>query len=485
MNPGNLLLLSTCLLSAQISRADLLSTTNASPAATPREAFERFAVRFKFIGVKELLYDRSEIYLADPAAMAEYLPALAEFRGRKDTSAEVIPLLEHPDAKVRVLAIMALYLKNEPHQTLPAIHNLVNDGAASFPDPPVDQGRLWSSGIGPPHEPGTVGEVARAVIDFYLRRKPNLRCAGNFEEYWAARKHRTACAGWFSIQMLQATHGASPLSEDAILRIRHLRASLAGIPAEDRRWIMLELARGEYLEYGTSYLADRDELSRLCHQVGSETLRQMIQADPKATQRLPLDPDLDLAALRWFIVEHARDLLSPDDAEAVLQAGNPIVAAELRPAMASKWLREPLANSTKKTQSWGEAQTAAALWRICGPKEAEFLLDWYFESTPERGAFPSFRAAFIGNIASQARPDLRSFLVRLVSDPRLKRTGPDSTRQLVLTIQPWLARPLVPADELHNSYGHDELDQRSAKFEPLGEWHQKLKESIPEWKPKR
>ena len=445
-----------------------------------RAAFERFAAGFSFFGVRELVYDRTEIYLADPEAMKAYRPLLAEFRARQDSVDEIVQLLLHADAKVRLLAIMALYMKEEPH-VLPRIASLMDDTAQTYPDPPYDKERVRMSGIGPPHEPKTVGEAATAVISFYV--KP-----AEFTTYWEARKDRQFCAGWFAVQVRRATRGTSPMPEGSVDRLRAIRRKIDQVPMPDRRWILLELARREYGEYGTSHLIPEFQLARLCREVGSTTLREMIRGydrgdGPNAPFISP-DPDLDIESLRWFIYEHARDLLVAADAEDVLGAGNVIAAAELRPAMASQWLRPRLEKG--RTSAWEQAKEAAALWRIAGPAEADFVVNWYFRAPPNPGSIPSGRAAFLETAVTEPRPELRSLLARIVSDLRLGQTGPESTRTLLQIINPWLPTPLVGEEEIRESYGHDELDSRSSsKFKPLAEWHRKLRTSVGAWKAER
>ena len=462
-------------------------------AESTTEAYEHFASSFKFFGTKELLYDRSEIYLADPQEMKVYLPLLAEFRARKDSVQDLLPLLKHADPKVRLLAIMALYLKEEPH-VLPEIYKLVDDHAKTYPDPPIAEGALKFSGIGPPHEPTTVGEAAASVISFYLSAANTFGpVSPNFDTYWAARKDRLFCANWFKVQMLRATQGISPLQEGTIDRIHQLRRKIEAVPAEDRRWILLHLANYEYGQYGTSHLVAEDELTRLCREVGSTTLRKIIRSNyeesgPKrpANAFVLADPDIRPADLCWFIYHHAPDLLVADDAESVLAAGNPVVASELRPAMAAQWLHASLAKD-KDNSFWGRKALVAALWRIVGPAEIDFIVNWYFSEPPERGAFPAARSAFLEDVIAHRRPELRTLLAKIVADPRLAKTGPESTRTLLQIINPWLAKPLVDEQELNDSYGHEESeDDRvpDARFKPLPEWHRKLHDSIAEWKPK-
>ena len=310
----------------------------AAYSLTVPEAFEGYAAKFKFLGVNELLYDRSDIYLADPNAMKDYLAVLKDFRARHDKPQDLLPLLTAKNPKVRTLAIVALYLNENP-RALPDIHKLVHDVEPTFDDPPVDQDRVRASGIGPPHEPKTVGAVAQAVIDFYLRAA-RARDEG-FDVYWAKHENRDCCVSWFAVQMLRATRGTSPLPEGSVDRIHALRQAISAAPPESRSWILLQLAMDEYAQYGISHLVPDRELRTLCRGVTSATLRRMIASryDGDTPGNFTFDdPDLRPADLRWFILEHAKDLLTADDAEVVLAAGNPVAASELRPAMAPTWL---------------------------------------------------------------------------------------------------------------------------------------------------
>jgi hypothetical protein len=171
-----------------------LLSSGLSAAETTEEAFQRLATQFEFLGIRELLYGNSEIYLADPGAMQSYRQVLTEFRGRNDTADEVLPLLHHANPKVRLLAIMALYLKGADH-ALPAINALAVDEAATYPNPPPDQQRAGASGIGPPIEPRTVGTAAQAVVKFYIAASSVPPFNDDpFAQYWRDRKDRQYCA---------------------------------------------------------------------------------------------------------------------------------------------------------------------------------------------------------------------------------------------------------------------------------------------------
>ena len=265
------------------------------------------------------------------------------------------------------------------------------------------------------------------------------------------------------------------------MKIAQVRKEIDQIPIVDRRWILLQLAKYECDEYGQSYLVGNDELSRLCHDIGAATLRSTIKylARPAAAPRdpdVPDDPDLDLGPLCWFIYDHAKDLLSERDAGDVLAAGNVIAAAELRPAEASKWLREEVLRKSGQFQGWERARLLASLWRICGPADAEFIVDHYFEDPPDPGSFPTERTAFLEAASEHPRTEFHGLVIRIIRDPRLDKTGPDSTSALLRIVSHWAGNSIVSEEDLQTARGHEELDEQN--FKPLASWHNKLRASI-------
>ena len=132
-----------------------------------KTAFEKFAGQFEFFGVHEFILGRSEIFLADEAAMKRYNEVLAQFTKRDDTIDELRPLLHHPNPKVRLLAIMSIYDKGAA-SVLSDINDLVKDETPTYPDPPLDLGKLQISGLGPNPEPKTVGAAAVDVVRAYI-----------------------------------------------------------------------------------------------------------------------------------------------------------------------------------------------------------------------------------------------------------------------------------------------------------------------------
>jgi hypothetical protein len=446
------------------------------------DAFQRLADQFKFFGDHELLYGRSEIYLADPAAMPAYLSTLAEFTSRNDKVEDLIPLLHQSNPRLRVLAIIALYLKGADH-ALPEINRMVDDPQAAFPNPPYDRRALRFSGIGPPRESQTVGEVANGVLRVYYDAAGfNYHMhADPFADYWESRKGRTNCAGWFLVRLCRANQHTSPMPDGSLPRIERLRGEIDQIPIEQRRWILLRLAEYECNAYDRPYIVSDGELSRLCHDIGSETMRSMLylgRGDPPRAN-VPDDPDLDLNSLRWFVYDHAKDLLGEKDADGVLAAGNAIAAAELRPAMASQWLREELERQSGEFNGWERAKVLAALWRITGIADADFIIDHYFGDAPDPGSFPCERRAFLEACAGHPRPEFSALVDRIIRDPRLDKTGPDSAYALIEIMSKSLGKPLVSDDELNDCRGHDELDQHGLEpFKKLAEWHDKLQASV-------
>jgi hypothetical protein len=271
------------------------------------------------------------------------------------------------------------------------------------------------------------------------------------------------------------------LPDDSAQLIAKLRKEIDQIPLSQRQWILLQLAADEWNEYNQTYLVSHDELTQLCHSVGSKTLRSMVKCDARPVNAprsadLPDDPDWNSSLWR-FIFERARDLLTEQDADDVLAAGDPIIAAELRPSMASKWLREDFTRHSAEGDGWERANLLAALWRTVGPSETDFIVDHYFNDAPALRVYPTERVAFLEACDEHPRPEFRALIVRIIRDPRSKQTGPDSTGALVKIVNKWVPKPIGSDAELENLRG-DEADKRTPEESAaLARWHDRLRAS--------
>jgi hypothetical protein len=165
--------------------------------------------------------------------------------------------------------------------------------------------------------------VAAAFVNVYLRAagyyygvQGKGKDAG-FDAYWALRKDRAFGASWFAVQLSRAEQGTSPTPPGRLARIRFVRRRIDGLPPPDRAWTLLWLSG----ENGGAALVTEEELLNACQELGPDRLLQMLRQQPPSD-----DPDLRARTnnngpykrMTWFVLRHARALLRPGDAEALL-----------------------------------------------------------------------------------------------------------------------------------------------------------------------
>ena len=186
---------------AALVAACLWSSTAAAQQPDRGEAaaatFERLSKAIAVFGPDDFLFgfrERPLIPRAEQQPLREFAKYLDDHRS---TSAEYLSLVTHADARVRTLALIALYDLEDPH-FLPAIFRSVQDPAPTFPAMvPRAQFVAADSRLTPDRiSPQTVGEIATAILNVYLRSggffygPTGLRGQPGFQEYWQAHAGR-------------------------------------------------------------------------------------------------------------------------------------------------------------------------------------------------------------------------------------------------------------------------------------------------------
>src|ERR1700712_5117360 len=103
-------------------------------AATTKEAFEQSAAQLKFLAAGDLLYDRFPDRVNPSEDLDAHNKIVAALFARADSAEDLIPLLKHPDPKIRTLVFAALYHQNNP-RLLPLFVPLCDDTAETVPHP--------------------------------------------------------------------------------------------------------------------------------------------------------------------------------------------------------------------------------------------------------------------------------------------------------------------------------------------------------------
>ena len=466
--------------------------------------FESHAARIQIFDTASFAYDRTlkDRYCGDMCQSAidfqDYLKAnhLEPVRLRA--------LLKHGDPKVRTLAMAALFDREDP-RFLPDFFALLPDAAMSFPAlQPMH--RLPEMNLPGPKTTQTVGQIARQFLSFYLDpagyHYPAEGGSGQpgFKEYWQEYKDRTYSASWFQVNLARAGQGCSPTPADRVGKIKGLRQEIDRIPLPDRAWVLLIL----HGEWGSEHLVTDDELVTQLKRVGRPNLlrllrKESISSDPALRSR----PSNNFSYHRMciFVLQHAAELLSPQDAGVLLEREKwerrysehnitdplisgwwPIAAARLNVTQADSILTEAMPRFKDEYLRDDRVNLALALWRLVGEPAKEFLADSFLSF--ELG--PSFLKTLTD---SPAERDV-SLLKSLVNDSRLVRLSWRSLEALVRLANAHCPKPLVTAEEFQQAWhpsgielAYGDLPEARRRFpketqallDKMAQWRQRLK----------
>jgi hypothetical protein len=482
-----------------------------------RPDFERMAVQLPYLSLQSVLFDRTEHFfkVADPKQREEHFRILRKATDGTYPKEALLDLLTHKDPKVRTLAAVALFDREDP-SVLPALVKLCDDQAATFDGYP-ELFALWlkNTGVGPPPLKQTVGDIVTKMVGFYMKRSGfyygvKHKTQPGFVEYWEARKNRPYCSGWFDVQLARASQGTMPTRKDRIERIRAVRKRIDKLPADERTWVLLRLNG----EAGSDVLATEEELIEACKKVGADKVLLMLQ------NKIPSDdPDLQprtnnnwpYQRMALFVLRHAEQLFRPDDSDTLLACERwqrdyqkhgifdptitpwwAVAAARLKPGSASQILHAAMDRFQGEYDSDERSTLCIAMWQLAGRSELGFIVDWFYNDLPERGSFPNCRGSFID--AMGKAPNGREIISRLIQDTRLDDIDWQSLERLVRVVNGWSETPIVPEEELQKAWhplgqGHfywsqSEADQKYPKETSelrmhLSEWRERLRMSIP------
>ena len=482
---------------------ELMALVIVSLAAGPETAkttsrFETMTSQIRFFPTGEFLNGRADMLQYEhphvsKAWIKDWHNVNAELTSRKDPTADVIALLKNNDPKVRTLALAALFERQDP-KMLPHIAALMSDKAKTFE-------KIQSWGGNPPPKPilekQTVGDVANAFVGIWMGSV--VKEGTSFETYWNTRKDRKFCASWFLLRIQRAANFSSHVEKERAPLIRAIRKEIDALPAVDRDWTLLWLAshRSFNSDQPANNLVSPEERIAAAKRLGPVRLMELIQ-DKKISD----DPDFSPTTsgtgregLIYWVVHNAGKLLRPEDAPALLaeeylppsgfiRAGFVIGAAELQPKNAQNWLRAALKSRTENYHPiiYYRAELAAALWRMVGESEIDFLADWFYGERVNSNDHPGQTTVFLREIKGVRTPADRKLVARLIDDKRLDRLDYQSTRGLIETANGWTKIPVVSQSDLRPFWEYGRSSPESERDEAvLAGWRTKLKKSQAEW----
>lgn len=437
--------------------------------------------------------------------IARYHKGMQRLCDRGLPEKDLVALLKDKEASMRALALVALFDRQDARH-LPHFHALCGDAAKTLPAPMPDV----RSFINPlmKEEPlklreQTVADVARHALDAYFQAS-NLhgftrgpRSPALFEAYWKSRQDRACCVGWYVLKFHRASMLTTRESSERTARLHTLRKEIDGLPKPDRAWVLLRFgALHDTNEFGITEVATQEEIIRAASTLGPEKLLAVLEGKNPSG-----DPDLDpaqvhLARLPVFILKNAVRLLDADAGKRLLElekeskhAGGPwwaIAASELAPGEAPRLLKAAMT----RLRPHNDTPLFQALWRLAGPKELPFVLDWYYKPASDR---QEFLQSALADRPKEGKGLLRAIVqdkrFLFIDWPTLDRLIPEFNRVAGKVIigddeRRGLSHPLGMA---HFASGVTRPDASYAKanelvFTTLADWRGRIEAEVTAWK---
>jgi hypothetical protein len=485
--------------------------------AQTRAEIENFAGRLPYLSLDAVLYRRLEDRIVEQSVPEKYREHRAVFEKLQNTTYSTTTLLEllrSPSARVRTVAAVALFEREDPH-TLPALVELARDQERTFDDfMPVSiplffrEGKLEQPQIELPIKEQTVGCIATRMVQFYMEPAGfyygiDDKDERGFSSYWVARKDRTYCASWFAVQLARACGGTSPTPAESLPRIRALRNRINAVPADDRTWTLLLL----HGESGSDALVTEQELIDLCRALGPQKLLLMLQRNTPSN-----DPDLrarenghwPYSRAMQFVLKRAKTLKcamierNPKErrtSNPLISAWWAVAAATLQPENGREILLAAIQGFDASHYAQDRSLLHAALWQTAGEKETDFILKWFFSEETERGSSSTGRSEFIRNVANEASGKV--ILAQIIEDPKFDQIEWQALEALVRVTNAWSKTPIVSEDELRapsHPFGLLHFDASAKEAEEkypketqdlrriLGDWRQRLRNTAKTWR---
>jgi hypothetical protein len=437
--------------------------------------------------------------------------ALGSFQGKSE---ELASCLKHADPKVRTLALGAIFMREDAHD-LPLIASLLGDISPTFDDIENVPDRFGPPAKADYAHPQSVGDVARAMISYYLDsggaqvqnsqtelegEETTSGLPGAFKRYWKARKDRRSCASWLLVKLQRATQEQTPLPAECAQDVARVRAEIDALSSVDRGWTLLFIRSMDQINRPLDLWPEPEFIEAL-KAVGPHAFMEFLLG-MRATDDPDLLPDAVPAHTMGIILNHARDLLRPEDAGFLISeasggrlrgrvAASQLLgaAAELIGTRDEKKAADLLKSSLDRfplvagSKGWQEQMTLmVSLWHIRGAAEKDFLTNWfYMMAVSDSNDGQDYQSSFLWMVSLNLRPDTAELLTSLVSDSRFDHADWMVLKQMIDIINASRKTPIISRTVvlLHNPNLH-----RPDQDQTLADWRDFIRINYGVMKPR-
>ena len=391
---------------------------------------------------------------------------LHEVTGQAADRAQIEKLVEHPDARVRTLALIKLHAIGDS-AAFRTIARSSTDTAPTFPKLLLPANPILRDEDVRP-DPMQVREVSGKMLDSigyqalppgYKKDKPS------FETWSAPRLDNPDWIGWqeflykrASVRELVAHEepegsrpprprgfgsGPRPAPEPNPKMVA-FKEQLGAGPAAVRTWLWFAITDGLEPPYENP-LATEAEIIEAGKKLGADALLAFVTTGPRAGLREPMIDDPQRG--KKFILAHAKQFFREQDAKALVGAGYTIAAADVDPANASTLIRQGLTGRDGPADRYEEAKAMAALLDLQPDREQDFVLKWLYDDSPGRETWSFFREYLRRKPAGWEKS-----LKAIVGHPKFARLPSKDTIQIALLAKELGGQEVLPEERLRGEH---------------------------------
>lgn len=376
-------------------------------AETLEEAFEKAAAEIDGVFYGDFLVDR-ETGAPDPNSILAW-DKLQEVVKKPSSLEEIEPLLEHENSKVRTLAILAAYRRNEIRAFELIFERMFDEGQA-FPQENIiaqlqDRGREL--------KPLAVKEVVRmvfSVMDFHLQNwRDPIKSQQEFDDWSRTALSNAEWPGWYAFLNRKALGGmeGSTYNEARLPLTKALKEQIDALDSPLREWVYLEIDPVE------TRLLTEDEFVDVIQSLGGDALLKFIEDGTR--EGLRKSPVSRQNRGMWAALNRAKYVFGPEHSQQLFKLGYKLAAADASPERAEEYLKNIVdldRSSSYKDQS---LRAIAVLLDICGDEHAEYIADVFYAG-PRKKSY----SVFTDEVKKRSPKKWRKTFKALVAHPQFE-----------------------------------------------------------------